>query len=153
MLGKAQMRFAPSLRSFQCCLANSSSAGLIDGGSFSSFQGKSSSASSFYVSLLPTIAGVMPLALCPQAGLVSQAPQHFRSFETQWSSMWSSLCSPVNLAGWLSSTPACPEQFILLRGPFAAAEGHRLTLFSWRRLNGFKAFHWFSVAGWQETSS
>ena len=54
---------------------------LIDDGSFSSFQGRSSSASSFHASLLQAISGVMSLALCPQ--LVSQAPQYFKSSETQ----------------------------------------------------------------------
>ena len=43
----------------------------------SSFQRRSSSASSFYASLLQAIDGVMSLALCPQ--VVSQAPQHLRS--------------------------------------------------------------------------
>ena len=43
--------------------------------------GRSSSTSSFHVSLLQAIGGVMSLALCPQ--VVSQAPQHFRSSEKQ----------------------------------------------------------------------
>ena len=54
---------------------------LIDDGPLSSFQGRSSSASTFHDSLLQAIDGVMSLALCPQA--VSQAPQHFRSSDTQ----------------------------------------------------------------------
>ena len=54
---------------------------LIDYGPLSSFQGRSFSASSFHASLLQVIDGVMSLALCPQ--VVSQAPQHFRSSETQ----------------------------------------------------------------------
>ena len=41
----------------------------------------SSSVSSFHASLLQVISGVMSLVLCPQ--VVSQAPQHFRSCETQ----------------------------------------------------------------------
>ena len=54
---------------------------LIDDGPLSSFQGTSSRASSFHASLLQAIGGVMSLAYCPQ--VVSQAPQHFRSSETQ----------------------------------------------------------------------
>ena len=38
---------------------------LIDDGPFSSFQRRSSSASSFHASLLQAINGVMSLALCP----------------------------------------------------------------------------------------
>ena len=41
---------------------------------FSSFQGRSSSASSFHASFLQAIDGVMSMALCPQE--VSQVPQH-----------------------------------------------------------------------------
>ena len=48
---------------------------------FSSSQGRSLSASSFHTSLLQAIDGVSSLALCPQ--VVSQAPQHFGSSETQ----------------------------------------------------------------------
>ena len=54
---------------------------LIDDGRLSSFQGRSSSSSSFHVSLLQAIDGVMSLALCPQ--VVSQTSQHFRSSEKQ----------------------------------------------------------------------
>ena len=64
----------------QCCLWNSSNVRLIDDGPLSSFQGRSSSASSFNTSLLQAINGVMFLALCPQG--VSQAPLYFRSSET-----------------------------------------------------------------------
>ena len=53
----------------------------LDDGPLSSFQGRSSSASSFNASLLQVIDGVMSLALRPQ--VVSQAPQHFRSSEKQ----------------------------------------------------------------------
>ena len=49
--------------------------------SVSSFQGRSSSASSVHASLLQVIDGVRSLALCPQ--VVFHAPQHFRSSETQ----------------------------------------------------------------------
>ena len=47
----------------------------------SSFQGRSSSTSSFHASLLQAIDGVIRLLLFVQVG--SQAPQHFRSSETQ----------------------------------------------------------------------
>ena len=60
------------LKRFQC---------LIDDGPLSSFQGRSSSTSSFHACLLQAIDGVMSLALCPQ--VVSQAPQHFGSSEKQ----------------------------------------------------------------------
>ena len=62
------------LKQFQC-----SSDG--DDGPLSSFQGRSSNASSFHASLLQVIHGVMSLALFPQ--VVSQAAQNFRSSEKQ----------------------------------------------------------------------
>ena len=65
----------------QCCLLNGSNVCLIDDGPLSSFQGRSSSTSSFNASLLQVIDGVMSLALCPQ--VVSEASQHFRSSEKQ----------------------------------------------------------------------
>ena len=67
----------------QCCISKSSNVGLMmfDNGPFSSSQGRSLSASLFYASPLQAITCVMSLALCPQ--VVSQAPQHFRSSETQ----------------------------------------------------------------------
>ena len=54
---------------------------LSDNGLLSSFQGRSSSASSFHASLLQAIDGVMSLVLCPQG--VSQTSQHFRFSEKQ----------------------------------------------------------------------
>ena len=54
---------------------------LIDNNFLSSFQGKLSSTCSFHASLLQVADGVMSLALCPQ--VVSQAPHHLRSSETQ----------------------------------------------------------------------
>ena len=63
-----------SLRSFPNT-ANGSNVCLTDDGPLSSFQGRSSSDSSF----LQVIDGVMSLALCPQ--VVSEASQHFRSSE------------------------------------------------------------------------
>ena len=62
-------------------LWNSSSVCPTDDGPLSSFQRTSSSAFSFNASLLQVIDSVMSLALCPR--LVSEAPQHFRSSETQ----------------------------------------------------------------------
>ena len=73
------MRSTPSLRSFSSVAV--SNVRLTDNGHLSSFQGRLSSASSFHVSLLQAIDGVMPLALCPQ--VVSQSPHHFRSSEKQ----------------------------------------------------------------------
>ena len=68
------MRSTPSLRSFP-------NVRLIDDGPLSSFQGRSSSASSFHASLLQAIDDAMSLALCLQ--VVSQASQHFISSEKQ----------------------------------------------------------------------
>ena len=65
----------------QRCLSNSSNVRLIVDGPLLSFQGRSSSASSFNASLLQVISGVMSLALCPQ--VVSQASQHLRSSKKQ----------------------------------------------------------------------
>ena len=65
----------------QGCLWNGSSVRLIDDGPLSSFQGRSSSASSFKTFLLQAISGVISLVLCPQ--VVSQTSQHFRSSEKQ----------------------------------------------------------------------
>ena len=74
--------FHPLSRRFpQCCPRNSSNVHLIDDGSLSSFQGRSSSASSFHASLFQAIDGVLSLVLYPQ--VLSQVPQHFRSSETQ----------------------------------------------------------------------
>ena len=50
-------------------------------GPLPSFQGRSSSASSFNASLLQAVDGIKSLALCLQ--VVSQASQHFRSSEKQ----------------------------------------------------------------------
>ena len=59
------------LKRFQCS----------DDSPLSSFQGRSSSASSFNACLRQAINGVMSFALCPL--VVSQASQHFRSSEKQ----------------------------------------------------------------------
>ena len=79
---KSPYALHPVLQKFpQRCLWNGSSVRPIDDGLLSSFQGRSSSASSFHASLLQAIDGVMPLALCPQ--MVSQVSQHLRSSEKQ----------------------------------------------------------------------
>ena len=79
-LENAHRRSTPSLRSFPN-VAFKTLPMLSDDGPLSSFQERSSSASSFHASLLQTINGVMPLALCPP--VMSQATQHFRSSEKQ----------------------------------------------------------------------
>ena len=66
------------------CLWNGSTVRLTDDDPLSSFQGRSSSASSFNASFLQATNGVMSLALCPQ--VVSQASQKFRSSEKQGTS-------------------------------------------------------------------
>ena len=71
-----------------------------DSMNLSSFQRRSPSASSFYVSLLQVIDGVMPLALCPR--VVPQCPQHFRSSETE------ATCDGCFFSG--PSTLPCPGQ-------------------------------------------
>ena len=77
---------------------------LIDDGLLSSFQRRSSSASPFHGSLLQAIDGVMSLALCLQ--VVSQASQHFRSFEKQATCEGcfarQSVCSVISLHSGMS---------------------------------------------------
>ena len=68
-----------------------------EGMNLSSFQRRSPSASSFYVSLLQVIDGVMPLALCPR--VVPQCPQHFRSSETE------ATCDGCFFSGPLTAMP------------------------------------------------
>jgi len=79
-LGKAHMRSTPPLRSVGNVALETVLMFVLatDHGPLSSFQGRSSSAFSFRVTLLLAMDGVMSLALCPQV-VVSQAPQHFRS--------------------------------------------------------------------------
>ena len=88
-----------SQKFLQCCIWNSSSVRLIDDGTLSSFQGRSSSVSSLHASLLQAIDGVFSLILCPQ--VVSQTPQHFRFSENQSSCdgcfSRQSICSVVSL--------------------------------------------------------
>ena len=83
----------------QRCLWNSSNICLVDDGPLSSFQGRSSSTSSFHASLLQVISGVMSLALFLQ--VVSQASQHFIFSEKQATCEGcfarQSICSPISL--------------------------------------------------------
>ena len=79
-LGKARISSTPSLRNFPTLPLKQFQC-LSDNGLLSSFQGRSSSASSFHAFLLQAIDGVMSLALCPQ--VVSQTSQHFRFSEKQ----------------------------------------------------------------------
>ena len=75
-------------------------------GPLSSFQGISSSeASSFHASLLQAIDCVIFLALCLQ--VVSQAPQHFGSSETEATCDGCMLCPPVYLLGHFLSFRIC----------------------------------------------
>ena len=85
------------LKRFQCS----------DDSPLSSFQGRSSSASSFNACLRQAINGVMSFALCPL--VVSQASQHFRSSEKQTTC---EVALPTNVsARSFSFTPACPGQY------------------------------------------
>ena len=85
---------------------------LIDNGPLSSFQGRSSSASSFHASLLQAIDVVMSLVLCPQ--VVSQASQHLRSSEKQATCEGcfasQSICSVVSLHSGMSRA-VHPQEF------------------------------------------
>ena len=102
----------PYLRSIPIVAFESSDVPLIDDGPLSSFQGRSSSASSFHASLLQAIDGVMSSALCPQ--VVSQAPQHFRSSEKQATREGrfprQSICSVVSLQSGMSKAVQ-PQEF------------------------------------------
>ena len=60
------MRSTPSLRSFSNAVFETVPVSMGDDGPHLSFQGRSSSTSSFHASLLQATDGVMPLALCPQ---------------------------------------------------------------------------------------
>ena len=101
------MRFTPSHMFPQPCHLNGSNVRLTDDGPLLSFQGRSSSASSFHASLLQAISGVMFLALCLQ--VVSQASQHFRSSEKQ--ATCESCFARSLSARSFPFTPACPGQY------------------------------------------
>ena len=94
----------------------SSNVSLVDGGPFSSCQGRLPPSSSCYASLLQVINKVMVFALCPQAE--SQAPQHFRASETQAICIGcfkgQSICSVISLdiKASLNVTLACVGQCI-----------------------------------------
>ena len=77
------MLSTPSLRSFPNVVFETVPmfVSVIGNDLLSSFQRRSSSASSFRASLLRVISGLMSLALCPK--VVSQAFQHFISSEKQ----------------------------------------------------------------------
>ena len=96
----------------QRCLWNGSNVRLTDDGPLSSFQGRSSSASSFNASLLEVIDGMMSLASCPQ--VVSQASQHFRPSEKQATCggcfARQSVCSVVSLHSGMSRA-VHPQEF------------------------------------------
>ena len=90
------------------CLWNSVIVHLIDDGLLRSFQGRSSSASSFNASLLQVIDGVMSLALCLL--VVSWASKNISDL------LRSKLLERVALPAFLSAQsfplmPACPEQY------------------------------------------
>ena len=81
-LGKAHMRSTQSLRSFSNVAFEAvPTLRLIGCRPLSSFQERLSSSSPFQDSLSQAIDGVMSLALCPH--VLSQAPQHFRSYGNQ----------------------------------------------------------------------
>ena len=86
---------------------NGSNIRLIDDGPFSSFQGRSSNASSFNAFLLQAFDGVMSLALCPQG--VSQTFQHLRTSEKQ-ATYEGSLPASLSARSF-PFTPTCPGQY------------------------------------------
>ena len=79
----------------QRCFWNSSDVCLTDDGPLSSFQVRSSSASSFRVFLLQAIDAVMSLALCPQVCLKLLNTLYIR----EASHLWELLCPPLYLFG------------------------------------------------------
>ena len=101
-LQKAHMRSVPSLRSFpNVAFETVPTFTWLTMALSRLFKEGSSSASSSHASLLQAIDGVMSLALCPQ--VVSQAPQHFGSSETQ------ATCDMVALLASLSARSfLCP---------------------------------------------
>ena len=112
-LGKAHIRSAPVSQKYpHCRLWNGSDVPLIDDGPLSSFQGRSSNASSFHASLFQAIDGAMSSALYPQ--VVSQAPQHFRSSEKQATREGcfsrQSVCSVLSLHSGMSRAVQ-PQEF------------------------------------------
>ena len=91
----------PSLRSFPNTVC------LNDYGPLLSYQGRSSSTSSFHTSLLQVINGVMSLALCSK--IVSQVPQHLTLPRCKPLVM---VALPASLSAWsFPFTPACPGRY------------------------------------------
>ena len=82
---------------------------LIDDDSLSSFQGRSSNASSFHASLLQVIDGVMSLALCPQLVCL----KFLSTLDLPRSKPLVRVALPASLsARSFPFTPACPGQYI-----------------------------------------
>ena len=111
VLGKAHALHPVSQTFSQHCLWSSFNVRLTDDGPFSSFQGRSSSASSFHASLFQMIGGVMSLALAGSLFLLNT----FRSSETQSScgSCFSrqSICSVISLHSGMSKA-VHPQEFL-----------------------------------------
>ena len=81
---------------------------LIDDDSLSSFQGRSSNASSFHASLLQVIDGVMSLALCPQLVCL----KFLSTLDLPRSKPLVRVALPASLsARSFPFTPACPGQY------------------------------------------
>ena len=80
-LGNDNMRSTPSLVGFPNVAVGTVTVFVWLMMTLSSFQKRSSSASSFHASLLQATDGILSLVLYPQ--VLSQVPQHFRSSETQ----------------------------------------------------------------------
>ena len=81
---------------------------LNDYGPLLSYQGRSSSTSSFHTSLLQVINGVMSLALCSK--IVSQVPQQLTLPRCKPLVM---VALPASLSAWsFPFTPACPGRYI-----------------------------------------
>ena len=121
----------PSLNTPKRCLLNSFNVRLTDDGPLSRFQRRSSSASSFHAYLLQMIGGVMFLALCQQ--VVSQAPQHFRSSETQASCngcfVRQPVCSVISLHRSMSRAVGIhPQEFTNFRKFRMQQQGLRVKL-------------------------
>ena len=126
------MLSTPSQRGFpRCCLLSSFNVHLMISLSHPSKEKRLPSASTFYAPLLQVISGVISLVLCLQA--VSQAPQHFRSSETQATcdgcfARWS-ICSLTSPDPSMSQAihPQSPQRWLL-----NTATCHKHTAYSGR---------------------
>ena len=123
------MRSTLSITHIARYLWNSSNIRLTDDGPLSSFQGRSSGASSFYASLLQVIDGEMSLALCPQAVSCSSKLQIFRDA----SKLWWLLFPPVYLLGHFPSLRHV--QGGISTGDLAEKKGEKDSTFHSRILN------------------